>query len=140
MKPVIYSHKAQYYETDRMGIIHHSNYIRWFEECRCFLMEQMGYSYERLEEEGIISPVLEIECQYRSMVRFGDTVDISAVIKEFNGIRLTLAYEVRNHKDGALCTTGISRHCFLGPNGRPVFMKKAKPEFYQRVLAFMEDE
>ncbi|MFQ7173111.1 MAG: acyl-CoA thioesterase [Thomasclavelia ramosa] len=55
-----YLHNAKYYETDRMGIIHHSNYIRWFEEARIDYMNQIGLTYKKMEEEGIISPVLSI--------------------------------------------------------------------------------
>ena len=50
---VPYRHKVQYYETDGMRVVHHSNYIRFMEEARCDLMEQMGYSYSRLESMGI---------------------------------------------------------------------------------------
>ena len=45
-----YVHQAQYYETDQMGIIHHSNYIRWMEEARTDVLEQIGLPYDRSEE------------------------------------------------------------------------------------------
>ena len=67
MDLIIHEHRAQYYETDQMGIIHHSNYIRWFEEARVTLMEQLGLGYDVTEEKGILSPVLSIECDYKSM-------------------------------------------------------------------------
>ena len=57
MKLHTYEHRTQYYETDQMGIIHHSNYIRWFEEARTDLMRQMGIGYDEMEGQGIISPV-----------------------------------------------------------------------------------
>ena len=59
-----YIHKVQYYETDQMRVVHHSNYIRWFEEARVDLMEQMGMGYDRMEELGIASPVLGVEADY----------------------------------------------------------------------------
>ena len=71
-----YEHQAQYYETDQMGIIHHSNYIRWFESARIQYMQEIGVDYRDMEKEGIISPVLEVNCVYRSMVHFGDRVEI----------------------------------------------------------------
>ena len=49
-----YEHIVQYYETDQMGIVHHSNYIRWFEEARSYILEQIGFGYKKMEEEGII--------------------------------------------------------------------------------------
>ena len=64
-----YRHQAQYYETDQMGIVHHSNYIRWMEEARIDFMKQAGLSYRKMEALEIIIPVLEVQCVYHSMVR-----------------------------------------------------------------------
>ena len=58
-----YRHEVKYYECDRMGITHHSNYVRFMEEARIDLMDQLGYGYERMEAEGIVSPVLAINTQ-----------------------------------------------------------------------------
>ena len=68
-----YEHHAKYYETDQMGIIHHSNYVKWMEEARMDLMDQMGLSYKQMEEMEIISPVLSIAVEYHSMVHFDDS-------------------------------------------------------------------
>lgn len=51
----IYERRAQYYETDQMGVVHHSNYIRWFEEARVFFMDQMGFGYDEMEKSGVSS-------------------------------------------------------------------------------------
>ena len=75
----LYRHIVQYYETDRMGVTHHSNYIRWMEEARVDFFEQLGYGYGRLEEEGIVSPVTGLECRYKASTTFGDTVEIAVV-------------------------------------------------------------
>ena len=56
----MYTHRVQYYETDQMGIVHHSNYIRWFEEARIDWMRHCGISYREMEKQGIIVPVLEL--------------------------------------------------------------------------------
>ena len=77
----IYEHKAQYYETDQMGIIHHANYLHWFEEARIDMMEQMGMGYDIMEKQGIISPVLSVHCDYKSMARFGETVQVLVQMK-----------------------------------------------------------
>ena len=72
-----YYRKAQYHETDQMGIIHHSNYVKWMEEARIGYMNQMGFSYKRVEEMGIISPVVEISVAYKKQVSFDDEIQIS---------------------------------------------------------------
>lgn len=140
MKLFKHTHQVQYYETDQMKVVHHSNYIRWFEEARTYFLEQIGYPYDRMENElKIISPVLEVQSQYRSMVRFGDTVDILIGISSCNGIRATFSYEVRNHETGELHNTGLTRHCFLNEAGIPISLKKSYPELYNIMLDCMKE-
>ncbi|MHB1452628.1 MAG: acyl-CoA thioesterase [Saccharofermentanales bacterium] len=130
-----YKHKVQYYETDQMGVVHHSNYIRWFEESRTDLMEQFGYGYHKAEERGIMIPVLEVSCRYHSMVRYGEEVYITQRIEHFNGVRMTLSYKIVDAATGELRTTGESRHCFVGAGFRPVSLLKAEKELYDRFKA-----
>lgn len=124
MKFEIYEHKTQYYETDQMGIIHHANYLHWFEEARTDLMDQMGMGYDRMEEQGIICPVLSVHCEYKSMARYGETVQVLVNLKEYNGIRMTLEYTVMDKKTGQVRSVGESRHCFLTRDGKPVSLKR----------------
>ena len=124
-----YEHQAQYYETDQMGIIHHSNYIRWMESARIWYMSQVGVDYRTMEDIGIISPVLEVSCQYRSMVRFGDTVLIEPEIEKYNGVTLELSYRITDKESGELRMLGHSKHCFLDSSGKIVSLKKSYPEY-----------
>lgn len=131
MKP--YKHFTQYYETDQMGIIHHSNYIRWLEEARVDFMDQMGFGYYKMEEEGIFSPVIEVSCRYKQMVRFHEWVEIMVKIKKYNGVRLCLDYEMtqKDERQGdgkILCATASSTHCFIDKAGEILMLKKACPE------------
>lgn len=126
-----YIHKVQYYETDAMGVVHHSNYIRWFEEARLDYLEQLGYNYRQLEDENIVSPVLEITAKYKSSVRYGDTVKIKIIETSFNGVKLEFSYEITDAVTGQLRTTGSSRHCFLDREGHFLRIKQQKPEFYE---------
>ncbi len=123
-----YIHHAKYYETDQMGIIHHSNYIRWMEEARLDYMKQIGISYRALEENGIIIPVLSVSCEYRSMVRFDDRVRIVVKPVKYTGIKLEMAYVFTDAETGELRTTGKSTHCFLNKEYRPVSLKKIFPD------------
>lgn len=126
-----YEHKVQYYETDQMGVVHHSNYIRWFEECRVDVMEKEGLGYDRMEEEGIICPVTSVSCQYEAMTKFGEIVEIIPKIEKNNGIRLVISYVVKDKKTGTIRCTGESSHCFLDEKGHPVSLKRSSPEFYE---------
>lgn len=121
-----------------MGVIHHSNYIRWFEEARCGLLEKAGFGYDRMEGEGIISPVLSVSAEYKSMVRFGDTVIITPRITEFNGVRFTVEYTVTDAATGELRTTGRSTHCFINPQGDVLRLKHSNPQLYETFSHLIE--
>ena len=125
-----YLHKVQYYETDRMGIVHHSNYIRWMEEARIGFLSQIGWDYKTLEDMGIVSPVTAVECRYKTAAIFGDTVAIMVQVEEFRGVRLKLNYTM-SRKDGALVCAGHTEHCFLNTEGKIISLKREYPELYQ---------
>ena len=123
-----YLHKAQYYETDGMGIIHHSNYIRWFEEARVDFLAQIGMPFEEVEARGIVSPVLHVSCDYKTMAHFGETVRIFVTVTGYTGAKLFLTYRVEDAETGALRCAGESSHCFLS-GGRPVSLRRAAPDY-----------
>ena len=125
----IYEHMVQYYETDKMGITHHSNYIRWMEEARINFLEQIGWNYSRLESLGIISPVVSVECKYKATTTFPDIVRIFVSVEEFKGVKLSLRYHMVNTKDKIVCEAK-SEHCFLDTQGTPIRLKREFPEFY----------
>lgn len=126
-----YTRTSYYYETDRMDVIHHSNYIRWFEEARIDFMEKMGYSYKKVEQRGIVSPVLYVDCQYLSPVRFGDTVNIYVSLVKFTGTRMDFSYKIVDRASGTVCVTGKSGHCFVDGDFRPISIKKSYPDIYE---------
>ena len=124
-----YIRKVQYHETDKMGITHHSNYIKWMEEARIHFLDQLGYSYFRLESEGVASPVIGIDCQYKHATTFNDTVRIRVAVKEFKGVRLIIGYTMENAATGELVLTGTSTHCFTDASGKPIILKRQLPAF-----------
>ena len=71
-----YERKINYYETDRMGVVHHSNYIRFLEEARSRWMEELNIPMEKLESEGFTIPTLEVDCKYKHHVTSGDIIII----------------------------------------------------------------
>lgn len=125
-----YERKVAYYETDGMGIVHHSNYIRWLEEARLCAMESLNISYAEMERTGILIPVLTASCEYRVSFRYGDTFRVKLRPVTFNGIKMSLAYEVVD-PENVLHATGETSHCFLNKEMRPVSLKKTCPDIYQ---------
>ena len=134
-----YIHKIQYYETDKMGITHHSNYIRWMEEARIDFFEKKGISYSKLEEIGIISPVVEVNCKYKAVTKFGDEIEILTKIKEFKGVKLIFEYEMRNSKTGEINTIAESKHCFVNNDGKPIILKREFPDLDEKLKNMIED-
>ena len=128
-----YKHTVHYYETDKMGITHHSNYIRWMEEARVAFLAQMGWPYDRMEEEGIISPVTAIECKYKTSTTFADEVYIKVSVEELKGARLKLHYTMTNQDDALVCE-GHSEHAFINKDGRPIRLQREYPGFYQDMM------
>ena len=139
MEVKIYSHKVQYYETDMMGIVHHSNYIRWFEEARTDFLEQVGYSYKRFEDEGIISPVLEVQAKYKSMARYGDIVNIEVHMRKFTGLKFSLEYIITDSETGEVRVTGFSEHGMIDKEHKPVRLKNINPELYDLLSSLVEE-
>ncbi|WP_026835010.1 acyl-CoA thioesterase [Eubacterium xylanophilum] len=130
-----YKHKVQYYETDKMGITHHSNYIRWMEEARVYFLEQIGWGYNKMEEEGIGSPVVAVDCKYKKPTTFADEVFIQVKVENCKGVKLKLLYEMTDAQ-GEICCIGHSEHCFVGSDGKFVRFDKEYPEFYKKLLEF----
>lgn len=126
-----YRRTAHYYETDRMGIIHHSNYIRWMEEARMDYLRQHGICYSDLEAAGLVSPIVEVRCQYRRMVRFEDAVAIEVSIAKYTGVKLTLAYRMTNETTGELCAEGETTSCFMNAEGKVISLKKEYPDLHR---------
>ncbi|MGM9678075.1 MAG: acyl-CoA thioesterase [Butyricicoccus sp.] len=143
MNPIYsYEHRIQYYETDGMRIVHHSNYIRWMEEARIAFMEDAGYGYECMERDGVSIPVLSVSCEYKSMMRFGQTCRVEVRITRLTPVRMSLSYAFYDAATNELCGTATSGHCFIGANGHPLSLKKHLPEVFDlyRQLVWKPEE
>ncbi len=137
LKP--YVRKINYYETDQMQVVHHSNYARYLEEARLDLMEQVGLPYEKMEELGIIIPVLELHNYFTQALHFGDTVEIYPHIIRLTPVRFNLRYEIKS-MDGQLLHTAETSHGFVDTEFRPMSLKRKHPDIYANMLQYVEDD
>ncbi len=133
----IYKRRANYYETDMMGIVHHSNHIRYFEEARLDYMRSFGCDVLEMEKEGIIIPNVDAYARYYVPVKFGEEVDIEVTLTTFNGTRMEYTFTVRK-QNGELAAEGHTMHCFVKPDFRPISLKKNFPVYYQKLLEHLE--
>lgn len=136
MKP--YIHRVKYYETDRMGVTHHSNYLRWMEEARIDLLDQLGFPYLKFEEMGYMSPVLMAHTNFVSSSTYDDEISIQVSIKEVRAGRFALDYTMTNVKTGKTVLTGYTEHCFINQEFKPVMLKKELPEFYEAMASMCQ--
>ncbi len=137
---IVYYHEVQYYETDAMRVVHHSNYIRWFEECRTAFLKQVELDYDKLEERGLIIPVLSVDCEYKQSVVFGQKVKVLAKLDYFTGLRFGLSYEVYSEDGTVLHAKGATTHCFLNAQMRPLNIKKHATDVYERFVECLPQE
>jgi len=139
------NYRVPYKDTDRMGVVHHGNYINWFEMARTECMRHYGVAYSDVEAKGFLLPVLGVECNYKKSATFDDCIAIYTKIADYSPIKLTFSYEARkiseedfaeNHNrivtepTGELITTGITKHMWVNQDFKPTRLHRSAPEFY----------
>ena len=134
-----YKHKVQYYETDKMGIVHHSNYIRWMEEARVDFLEKIGWSYDQLEKVGLVSPVLSLNIDYSHPTYFSDMVSIDVEMLEVKMSRMRVGDKMTN-EEGEVVAKCESSHGFLLSSGRPAILKRDFPGLYEALVTQLSIE
>ncbi len=104
---------VRYYETDQMAVVHHSNYIRYFEIARDEMMVAIGFPIERCEKElGVQVPIVSVECHFRYPARMGDILTATAEVEKAPMAKMFIKQAVYN-QDGVLCAEGLVTLGFL---------------------------
>lgn len=129
-----YRRQINYYETDQMGVVHHSNYIKWYEEARLDFFKKSDINYRNLEDMGIYIPVLGANINFISFTKYPEVVEIRVKIKEFNGVRMLVEYEVYNIEREELVNSGYTTHCFLNKEYKPINLKKHNNDLYMKLI------
>lgn len=131
----VYERKINYYETDKMGIVHHTNYIRYMEEARCAFLDAIDLPYSELESQGVMIPVLNVNCSYKYHVSFNDVIEIHLKIKDFTGVKMVACYDIKDKKTGNTVLTGETKHCFTDSSLKPINLKKHFPYMYDKFMS-----
>jgi acyl-CoA thioester hydrolase len=111
---------VRYGETDQMGIVHHSNYLRYFEVARLEWLSQLGISYNQIEKEGIHMPVISVSIDYKHPARFEDSLKIKITLKEPPQVKMTFDYEVFNQANKLVCSASTTLAFLKVSSGRPI--------------------
>jgi len=100
--------EVRYYETDLMGIVHHSNYIRYFEWGRHIALVDMGLPTQEIEKKGIMMPVVNLSCNFKTPAKQGDKLRIVTYVKEMPRVRLFVETEIYNEKNELVCNGSVT--------------------------------
>ncbi|MEL4106998.1 thioesterase family protein [Oscillospiraceae bacterium WX1] len=125
---------VRYAETDKMGIVHHSNYPIWFEAGRTDFLKKLGFSYSEVEKCGILLPLYEITCRFKHPAYYEDEIRVLTRLLKLSGVRLVLAYEVKN-RDDLLLATGETMHAFTDKTLKPINAERTAPALFDVLKA-----
>lgn len=115
--------RVRYAETDRMGLLHHANYLIYFEQGRTELLRSCGLSYKELEDQGFLLVLTKIEVKYRWPAHFDDLLTLKTIVTRTTSVRIDHRYEV--YCEGRLLAEGASTLACVDREGRP----QALPDF-----------
>ncbi|MFC4544749.1 acyl-CoA thioesterase [Paenactinomyces guangxiensis] len=127
--------RVRYQETDQMGVVYHTNYLVWFEVGRSDFIREQGYSYQELEEKGILLPVVEINCKYLSPARYDQEVVVTTRLADFSGGKIIFEYEARKKEDNQLLVTGVTKHLWVNKEMKWVNIKRLFPDLFAKLNA-----
>lgn len=117
--------RVRYAETDRMGVVYHSNYLVWFEVGRTEFCRDLGAPYRMWEAEGVLLPCVEAHCRYKHPARYDDEVSIVTELRALTPH--TVTFEYRIEREGRLLAEGWTKHGFCNPEGK--LLREPQPFF-----------
>jgi acyl-CoA thioester hydrolase len=117
--------RVRYAETDRMGLLHHANYLVYFEQGRTELLRSSGLAYKDLEDQGYLLVLTKIEVRYRSPARYDDLLTLRTTVVRTTAVRIDHKYELL--RDGVLVAEGSSTLGCVDRDGRV----QALPDYLQ---------
>lgn len=122
---------VRYYETDQMGIVHHSNYIRYFECGRVAMLKDLGLPIEKIEEAGVMLPVVSVECRYKVPARLGDTLKVVSMIDDVPRAKLVIRAEIFNPAGQLVCEGAVTLGFIHSDTRRPVRCPEALVKIFE---------
>lgn len=125
--------RVRYSETDQMGVVYHANYLAWFEVGRVEYLRDIGLDYRAMESQGIMVPVLEVNCKYRQPAKYDDIVTVETRLSEVKRAKFYFEYRILRKEDSELLATGRSEHIFVDSEFRPINLKKQHPQMWEKL-------
>lgn len=129
--------RVRFVETDLMGVVHHSNYLRWFEMARVEYLRRANVLLPELIASGIVFPITDVHCQYRQSAHFDEQIRIEAELVDFSRAKLCFSYKIRREADDVLLAEGSTQNVFTDMNGRIIRLPQL---YYDRIEAVRQAE
>ncbi len=132
------SFPVRYSEIDKMGIVHHSNYPKWFEIGRRDYLYKAGIPNSCINSQGFYLPLSELECKFKSPARYGDEITVITGITFISCVKVRFEYKVLNKKSGKTIAFGSTVHAWTGRDIKPLNIEKAAPHIYTSLKTRVE--
>ena len=129
--------RVPYADTDSMGIVHHTNYIKYFEVGRTEYLRTVGYPYARFEEEGIWLPVASVYCEYKAPAKYDDLLTVHTRVGEFKSATILMAYEIYKKDTEELIVKGETKHPITDDTLKPIRLRNVNPKIYNIIKESM---
>ncbi|WP_042224320.1 acyl-CoA thioesterase [Oceanobacillus manasiensis] len=132
--------RVHYKDTDQMGVVHHGNYVNLFEIGRTEWMRHAGIPYSKMEDMGLLLPVMDLNINYQKSARYDDLLVIYTKVSHFSKVRLQFDYEARLINDsqgeiadtptGELLAKGSTVHMWVTRDWKPARIDRLAPDVY----------
>jgi acyl-CoA thioester hydrolase len=111
--------RVRYAETDAMGVAYYANYFVWMEVARTDLLRSLGWTYREMEESGVVLPVIEATCTYRSPARYDDLLEIRTEGRVMSPVRMEFTYDIAEPNQNRVLASGRTAHAAVTKAGKP---------------------
>lgn len=159
-----YVDRVYYKDTDQMGVVHHGNYVNWFEIARTEMMREAGFDYQNIEQRGLLLPVIHMDLDYHSSACYNEWIAIYTKVGQFSPIRLKFDYDIRRvtkteeeepaiskaryecsgqvtdgEPTGEKLVSGSTLHMWLNENWKPARIDKKAPDIFTLLQGIGEE-
>ena len=129
--------RVRFSETDLMGVVHHTNYLRWFEMGRVAYLRAAGIELNQLMADGFMVPIIEVHCQFRQSARFDDEYEVLTTLASCSRVKIVYEYEIIRKRDGVLLAKGDSTNAFTNLEGK---VERLSPPYYEKLQRMLAEE
>lgn len=123
--------EVRYQETDQMGVVYHANYLIWFEIGRTKFVKRIGLDYAKMEEQGVLAPVINAQLSYKKPIHYGEEAYVETWLEKYDGIRTVYAYQILNGENN-IAVSGTTEHVIVKKGSfRPLSLRKSFPDWHK---------